>query len=106
MANGYRKNGLVDLRRLPVIRTRPLFRSAALGLAHNKLFSVPGATTGQPTIDIDVGVTGRKRMEVILHEALHQACPWMVESAVRMTARYQAMVLWNQKYRDPDSQPE
>jgi hypothetical protein len=107
LPTGYRKNGLVDLRRLPRIRTRSLKREAAFGLAANQLFSNTNSSLdAAPIIELDIGLTGRKRMEVVLHEALHHACPWMVEDAVRATARYQAMVLWHLQYRDLELQPE
>ena len=56
------------------------------------------AATGKVT-EIDSRLTGRARLETIIHEALHLACPWMMEYAVLKVARYIAMIVWHCEYR-------
>lgn len=46
-----------------------------------------------PLIEIDPRTKGRKRIEILLHEAAHLALPGMTEETVAMLARYQARVL-------------
>ena len=81
----YRKDGGVDLRRLPRIVRRKLGKENADGQAIE--------TMDEVILEYDSRLTGRRRLETILHEALHLACPWMNEHQVLRTARYQAMVL-------------
>jgi hypothetical protein len=50
-------------------------------------------------IEIDTRLTGRVRLETIIHEALHLACPWMMEAVVLKVARYIAMIVWHLEYR-------
>jgi hypothetical protein len=51
-------------------------------------------------LEIDSRLNGRLRLETILHEALHLACPWMPEKVVLQTGRYLAMIVWHLDYRD------
>ena len=107
MTSGYRKNGLVDLRKLPTVLHKPLGRQNAHGLAQSVLFSdFKEIPPDYPTIVLDPGLSRRKRLEIIIHESLHHACPFLLEIVVTKAARYIAMVLWRLDYRDPDSQPE
>ncbi len=100
MARGFKKDGGVDLRKLPVIIERPLMRHTADGLATHLLFTDPGEKAPEePIIEIDSRLSGRVRLETIIHEALHLACPWMPESAVLKTARYLAMIVWHLEYK-------
>lgn len=97
---GFRKNGGVDLRRLPKITERPLMRHAADGLATQLLHTWPGEEPPkEPEIEIDSRLQGRARLETIIHEALHLACPWMMEPAVLKIGRYIAMIVWHCEYR-------
>lgn len=98
---GFRKDGQLDLRKLPKIVVRPLSRHGADGLsAHyfdHEFDSSPKYT--EPTIELDVGLKGKKKLEILIHEAMHLAFPWMAEIIVRKGARYLAMILWSQKLR-------
>lgn len=97
---GFRKDGGVDLRRLPIIVERPLMRHSADGLAWQYLHTGPGEEVAdRPMIEIDSRLSGRARLETIIHEALHLACPWMMEYAVSKVARYIAMIVWHLEYR-------
>lgn len=97
---GFRKDGGVDLRRLPKIVERPLMRHAADGLATQLLHTDPNdIPPDEPMIEIDSRLEGRVRLETIIHEALHLACPWMTERAVLKIARYIAMIVWHLEYR-------
>lgn len=51
-----------------------------------------------PSILIDNGLEGSLRMEIILHEMLHGACPALSEAFVRKTAREMARVLTEEGY--------
>ena len=100
---GFRKDGSVDLRRLPKIVERPLRRHGADGMAMQLLYTEPGEKPpNEPTLEIDSGLTGRARLDAILHEALHLALPALPEEAVLKTARYMAMVAWKMGYREKD----
>lgn len=99
----FRKDGSVDLRRLPKIVERPLRRHGADGLAMQLLYTEPGEKPpDEPILEIDSGLTGRVRFETILHEALHLALPALPEEAVLKTARYMAMIAWHMGYRERD----
>ena len=98
---GFRKDGSVDMRKLPILIERPLMRHSADGLATQLLHTDPTETPPEnPIIEIDSRLTGRVRLETIIHEALHLACPWMMEHVVLKVARYIAMIVWHLKYRD------
>ena len=100
--NGYKKDGRIDLRRLPQIIERPLLRHIAEGLAFQKLHgdaSGDRVPVKEPKIEIDSRLRGRVRLETIIHEALHLACPWMPEITVGPVARYVSMVVWKMGYR-------
>jgi hypothetical protein len=99
----FRKDGSVDLRRLPKIIERPLRRHGADGLAMQLFYADPGEKAPEePTLEIDSGLTGRVRLETILHEALHLALPALPEESVLKTARYMAMIAWHMGYRERD----
>ncbi len=101
MKTGYKKDGNIDLRRLPVITERSLHRERAHGLASQHIHGEAGERPvgTQPTIELDTALKGRKEMEIAIHEALHLACPFMYEKVVTQTARYLAMVLWHLNFR-------
>lgn len=97
---GFRKNGGVDMRRLPKIVERPLMRHAADGLATQLLYTYPNEKPPEePMIEVDARLQGRVRLETIIHEALHLACPWMMEEVVLKVARYIAMIVWHCDYK-------
>ena len=97
----FRKNGMVDFRRLPKIIERPLMRHAADGQATQLLHTDPDEVPpGEPILEIDSRLRGRVRLETIIHEALHLACPWMMEPVVLKVARYIAMIVWHLEYRE------
>lgn len=88
------------MRRLPVIVERPLMRHVADGMATQLLHTEPNeASPKDPVLEIDSRLSGRARLETIIHEALHLACPWMMESVVLKVARYIAMIVWHLEYR-------
>lgn len=101
MKTGYKKDGNIDLRRLPVIIERHLHRERAHGLAmqhiHHEAGERPLGT--RPTLELDTATKGRKQLETAIHEALHLSCPFMYEKVVTQTARYIAMVLWKLNFR-------
>lgn len=102
---GYKKDGRIDLRKLPKIVYRPLLRHGADGMATQKLHeeaSGDPVPTSVPLLEIDSRLTGRAKLETEIHEALHLACPWMPEKPVTQTARYIAMVIWH-IYKGPPS---
>lgn len=101
MANdGFRKDGGVDLRKLPKIVERPLMRHVADGMATQLLHTEPNEKPPEtPILEIDSRLHGRVRLETIIHEALHLACPWMMEPVVLKVARYIAMIVWHLEYR-------
>ena len=97
---GFRKDGSVDMRKLPLIIERPLMRHAADGMATQLLHTDPSETPpDRPKLEIDSRLVGRARLETIIHEALHLACPWMMEHVVLKVARYIAMIVWHLEYR-------
>lgn len=88
------------MRRLPKIVERPLMRHSADGLATHVYYTEPNETPpDEPMIEIDSRLTGRVRLETILHEALHLALPWLMEPVVLKVARYLAMIVWHLEYR-------
>lgn len=88
------------MRRLPKIVERPLMRWGADGMATQLLHTCPNdEPPKEPMIEIDSRLEGRQRLETIIHEALHLACPWMMEEAVLKVARYIAMIVWHLEYR-------
>ena len=88
------------MRKLPLIVERPLMRHAADGMATQLLHTDPSEIPPErPMIEIDSRLVGRARLETIIHEALHLACPWMMEHVVLKVARYIAMIVWHLEYR-------
>ena len=88
------------MRKLPLIIERPLMRHAADGMATQLLHTDPSEIPPErPMIEIDSRLVGRARLETIIHEALHLACPWMMEHVVLKVARYIAMIVWHLEYR-------
>lgn len=97
---GFKKDGSVDLRRLPLIIERPLMRHVADGMATQLLHADPGEEAPErPILELDSRLRGRARLETIIHEALHLACAWMPENVVAKVARYIAMIVWHMEYR-------
>ena len=97
---GFRKDGGVDLRKLPFIVERKLLRHGADGMATQLLHNHPHEQPPyQPILEIDDRLVGRVRLETIIHEALHLACPWMPEPVVLKVGRYIAMIVWHLEYR-------
>lgn len=104
---GFRKDGGVDMRRLPRIVERPLMRHVADGMATQLLHTEPNETPpNEPILEIDTRLQGRARLETIIHEALHLACPWMMEPVVLKVARYIAMIVWHLEYRRDEDRNE
>lgn len=98
---GFRKDGSVDMRMLPKIVERPLMRHVADGMATQLLHTEPAEKPpSEPILEIDPRLRGRVRLETIIHEALHLACPWMMEPVVLKVARYIAMIVWHLEYRE------
>lgn len=88
------------MRRLPRIVERPLMRHAADGMATQLLHTEPNESPPrEPVLEIDSRLHGRERLETIIHEALHLACPWMMENVVLKVARYITMIVWHLEYR-------
>ncbi len=101
---GFRKDGSVDLRFLPRIRTRRLGRENAHGLSL-QLFDHDVATkerVKEPSIELDAWLSGRHKLEVVIHESLHLAYPALSEIVIRKGARYVAMIVWHLGYRHPE----
>lgn len=98
MPRAREEKGGIDLRKLPFIVFRKLGRKNVHGLAHHPHFAEV-TPIPHPVLQCDIRETGVKRLEYILHEALHIAVPGMPEVVVRYTARYLAMVLWHLQYR-------
>lgn len=98
----FRKDGRVDLRKLPKIVYRPLLKYNAAGMATQLLHTEHNEGTRQPTealLEIDSRLTGRAKLETEIHEAFHLAAPWAPEIVVLQTSRYIAMVIWHLGYR-------
>ncbi len=68
-------------------------------LLHSEASGEPSSVS-EPLLEIDSRLGGRLRLETIIHEALHLACPWMPEIVVLQTGRYVAMIVWHLDYRD------
>lgn len=54
------------------------------------------------TIEIDPRLRGRKKMEILIHEALHILNPEMSETKVLEQGRKIANLLWKQHFRQVD----
>lgn len=55
------------------------------------------------TIEIDPRLKGRKKMEILIHEAIHLLNPDMSESKVLEQGRKIANLLWKQHFRQVDN---
>lgn len=71
---------------------RKLGKERAWGQAH----------TDSNTIEIDPRLKGRKKMEILIHEALHILNPDMSETKVLEQGRKIANLLWKQHFRQVD----
>lgn len=104
---GFRKDGGVDLRKLPKIVERPLLRHGADGMATQLLYTEPGEKPPEePILEVDSRLQGRVRLETVLHEALHLALPSLPEATVLKTGRYLAMVAWHMGYKRDDERSD
>lgn len=104
---GYTKKGTVDFRKIPRIVYRPLLKHGAEGMATQLLHTdTPDEAVKEPFIEVDSRLKGRRKLDTEIHELLHLACPWMPEVAVRRTATYLALVLWNLGYRQEETPEE
>ena len=100
----YTKKGTVDFRKIPRIVYRPLGKHTAEGMATQLLHTYDGGDqAGEPMVEIDSRLKGRRKLDTEIHELLHLACPWMPEVAVRRTGTYLALVLWNLGYRQKET---
>lgn len=70
-----------------------LGRNKAYGLAHSD----------DNTIEIDSRLTGRKRLEIVLHECLHLLNPNMSEEEVIRQSKKMCLTLWKLNYRSVDN---
>lgn len=97
---GYRKDGVIDLRRLPIIIERPLGQEQAEGMAlHHQHQDIGCRASCEPTMWLDIGLAGRQELEITIHEALHLCLPFLYEDVVKKAARYIAMILWHRSFR-------
>lgn len=55
------------------------------------------------TIEIDPRLKGRRKMEILIHEAIHLLNPEMSESKVLEQGRKIANLLWKQHFRQVDN---
>lgn len=93
--------GGIDLRKLPHIFIHKLGRKKADGLASHPVFAEV-KPVDHPFIEVDIRSKGVRRLELIVHEAMHIVVPGMPESVVAYTAKYLAKVLWHMQYRSDD----
>jgi hypothetical protein len=70
-----------------------LGRNKAWGMAH----------TDDNVIEIDARLKGRKKMEIILHEAMHLLNPQFTEEEVIRQSKKLCLTLWNLHYRQVDN---
>jgi hypothetical protein len=54
------------------------------------------------TIEVDPRLKGRKKMEILIHEAIHLLNPEMSETKVLEQGRKIANLLWKQNFRQVD----
>lgn len=100
----YTKKGTVDFRKIPRVVYRPLLKHGAEGMATQLLHTYDANDpAGEPMVEIDSRLKGRRKLDTEIHELLHLACPWMPETAVRRTGTYLALVLWNLGYRQKET---
>lgn len=71
------------------VNERKLGREKAWGLAHQE----------DNLIEIDPRLTGKKRLEIYLHEAIHLIYPKLSESDVIKHSKKLTSLLWKQGYR-------
>lgn len=100
---GYTKQGVVDLRRLPRFIERALGQERADGMAlHHQHQDIGQRASCEPTMWLDIGLTGRKELEITIHEAIHLCLPFLYETVVTKAAKYIAMILWSRNFRRVD----
>jgi hypothetical protein len=56
------------------------------------------------TIEIDPRLTGRKHLEILIHEAMHLMNPEWTEKEVIRQSKKLTLLLWKQEYRKVDNQ--
>ena len=71
------------------VKIRKLGREKADGLAH----------IDDNTIEVDSRLTGKRKLEIFVHESLHIVNPTHSESKVTKDARKISNMLWKQGYR-------
>lgn len=70
-----------------------LGRNKAWGMAH----------TDDNVIEIDARLKGRKKMEIIIHEAMHLLNPKFTEKEVIRQSKKLCLTLWDLHYRQVDN---
>lgn len=58
---------------------------------------------GQNRIELEASLRGRRRLQVLLHEALHHILPNASENSVERKSQLLASLLWKQGYRRVDN---
>jgi len=71
-----------------IIRDRRLGRENALGLAHS-----------DGVIEIDPRLSARRRLTILIHEAMHIAFPDMAETTVERKSALIGKLVWRDGYR-------
>lgn len=62
------------------------------------------ALLGEGVIEIDPRLTGKKQMEILIHEALHLLNPEWEEGKVVKQSRKLTQLLWKENYRRVDNE--
>jgi hypothetical protein len=87
---------MIRNKRIKVIYKK-LGRSRTWGLSHN-----------EGVVEIDERAKGKKHLEVLVHECLHELFPDMKEAEIESKAAILTRTLWHEKYRridDHDKEP-
>lgn len=71
-------------------------------LGHYKAHGL--AHLGEDMIEIDARLTGRKRLEIVIHECLHLLNPAMSEDEVIRQSKKLCLTLWKLNYRSVDNE--
>jgi hypothetical protein len=78
------------------VKYRKLGRENCWGLAHYD----------DNLIELDSRLKGRKKLEILLHEAMHLLYPNSSEEEIVKNSIILTKVLWNEQYREIDNNTE
>jgi len=72
-------------------------------VTYKKLAKVNGWSYGNGTIEVDSRLKGKKLLEILIHESLHEVFPNCLEDEIERKAAIITRTLWHEGFRKIDN---